>query len=250
MKCFKIALIVILSIFLVSFSFVFFEQNKQGLLLQLDSGEEISIALPWRENIKSYAIGKINEDSNNYLVTLIGSRWKKYGKEVIIYSLEDEAKEIYRKDYSELKPWKIVIGDIDGDGMEDVSIGVYKESPLHKVMAKRPFIYSYIKGALQPKWRGSRLSRPFTDYTFHDIDEDGVDEIISIEILEDNRKIINSYKWKGFGFEGYLETKDYRDIDSLSIENNEIYVQVREEKGNYWGCIRLDNNNLLLERVD
>ncbi len=250
MKYFKIALIVILSIFLVGFSFVFFGDYKQNLYLQLNSGEEISFSLQSREKIKDYHMGSINGDNKDYLIILTGSRWKKYGEEVVIYSMEDEGREIYRKDYSELKPWKLEIGDIDGDGIDDISIGVYKESPLHKVMAKRPFIYSFVNGALQPKWRGSRLARPFTDYAFHDIDEDGVDEIISIEILEDNRKTINSYKWKGFGFEGYLESRDYEDISKLTIEDGIVYIQVKEGKDSYKGLMKLNNDNIIVERVD
>lgn len=164
--------------------------------------------------------------------------------------MEEDIVEIYRKDFSEFSPWKIAIGDVDGDGIDDISIGVYKESPLHPVMAKRPFIYNFIDGDLKPLWRGSRLSKPFTDYNFFDIDGDGIDELISIEILSNDRKSINTYKWKGFGFEGYMESTSFEDLSDLVVESDTPYVQVKEGRDNYRGLIKVDDHNLIIERVD
>lgn len=210
----------------------------------------LSLPIPLRlyEEVKAYDVGKITGDGG-YLVTLAGPRWKKYGKEMIIYSIE-EKKEVYRKDISHLNPWKIVIGDVDGDEIDDISIGVYKESPLHPVMAKRPFIYSYNEGNLEPKWRGSRLSKPFTDYTLYDVDGDGIDEIIAIEMLKDGRKVINTYKWKGFGFEGFLQSQSFQDIMDLTKEEEKVIVKIIEEKEEFKGVLKLEDDNLIVERVD
>ena len=87
-------------------------------------------------------------------------------------------------------------------------------------MAKRPFIYNWDKEGLSPKWLGSRLSRPFEDYIFSDIDGDGMEELISIELLSNGRKAINSYKWKGFGFEGMGESRDFKDITALQKQES------------------------------
>lgn len=211
--------------------------------------DQVKLPIKIKEKIKDYAIGSINGDNKDYIIVLAGSRWRKFGNEIIIFSLED-MKEIYREDFSELNPWKVIAGDIDGDGKDEISIGMYKKSPFHQVMAKRPFIYSFENGKLEPKWRGSRLSRPFIDYNFYDIDGDDIDEIISIEILENNRKVINTYKWKGFGFEGYLESKDYEDIKELTIEEGKVYILIKEGKETYLGLVKLKDNNLIIEKED
>ena len=65
-------------------------------------------------------------------------------------------------------PWKIQIGDVDGDGKDEIGIGVYKKAKFHPVMAKRPFIYGWDGKKLYPKWLGSRLSRPFKDFVLAD----------------------------------------------------------------------------------
>lgn len=233
--------LIILSIFLLGLSFFFFQKdnslNTKNPLFLLD------------EKVKDYDIGDIVGDGKEYLVVLTGDNKKEYGEEVIIFKME-EGKEIYRKDFSSLNPWKIVIGDVDGDKIDDISIGVYKESPLHPVMAKRPFIYSFKDGKIVPKWRGSRLSKPFTDYGFYDIDGDGVDEIVAIEILEDNRKTINTYKWKGFGFEVYLESQDFEDIENLTVKEDTVYIQIKEGNRSYMRFLQLRDNKLRIERVD
>lgn len=202
---------------------------------------------PFEEQIKnweisSYAIGDIIGDGEDYLVGLILN-------DVVIFELTDVFLEVYRKDYSHLNPWKITLGDVDGNGRDEISIGVYKESPLHPVMAKRPFIYSFIDGEMRPKWRGSRLSRPFTDYNFYDIDGDGVDELVSIEILEKGRNLINIYKWKGFGFEGFIESKDFEEIMDLNKREAGIFVKIKEGKELYLGSLVMEDEKLIVERV-
>ncbi|HZK33266.1 MAG TPA: hypothetical protein VFC60_02090 [Tissierellaceae bacterium] len=269
MKYFKVIIAVII-IFLIGLSF-FFVSNSQYESVELDGvslriyknkitlhiKDEIIDSLPIKDKIKEYGLGDVNGNGESELIILTGRKRAKYGKEVLIFAVNNtikndtnnNIKEIGRKDFREFNPWKLVIGDIDGDNIDEISLGVYKESPLHPVMAKRPFIYSYIDGGIQPKWRGSRLSRPFTDYHFYDIDEDGTDEIIAIEILEDNKKLINTYKWKGFGFEGYSESEIYEDITDLTLDKG-IYINIKEGKDNYKGKLKLLEDNIIIERVD
>lgn len=199
--------------------------------------------------VKDYGIGNIMGDNDKYLIALTGGRWNKFGNDVVIYSIENN-KEIYREDFTEYKPWKIVVGDIDGDKIDEISIGVYKTSPLHLVMAKRPFIYSFKNNKLEPKWKGSRLSKPFKDYLFFDIDKDGIDEIVAIEILKNEKNTINTYKWKGFGFEVYMETEGFEDIDKLRIEGDKLYMEVKNNRKRYKGILVLVDYKLKIERVD
>lgn len=174
------------------------------------------------EDTKAYSIAKLTDKDEEFLVVLTGRAWQEFGSEVIIYSLDGGRRELLRWDASWLNPWKLMTGDIDGDGIEEISIGVYKESPLHPVMAKRPFIYSFDGEQIVPKWRGSRLSRPFEDYLLYDIDKDGVCEIVASERLENGKMLLNSYKWRGFGFEGFKESKELDRIENLSNSDGRI----------------------------
>lgn len=211
-------------------------------LLFLSRGEKMM-----GERVLDHAKGDIDGNGEEELVFLTKKLFSKYGKEVVIYSSD---REIYRKDFSDLKPWKIAIGDIDGDGIEEVSIGVYKTTTFHPLMNKRPFIYRYEDGELYPKWRGSRLSRPFIDYLFYDIDGNGIDEIISIEILQNQERLIHIYKWKGFGFEGYKESKSYKDIKNLTLEDENMYVDIEDKEDSYRAEVRFEEKNIILERSE
>jgi hypothetical protein len=100
-----------------------------------------------------------------------------------------------------LNPWKLETADVDGDGMPEVIVGVWKTSPFDPVMANRLFVYSPADGELQPKWLGSRLSRRFDDFVFCDINSDGWDELIALEVNDEGAHRVAVYRWSGFGFD-------------------------------------------------
>ena len=114
--------------------------------------------------------------------------------------------EVYLKDFKGKNPlniWKFEAGDMEGDKEEELALGVYKKSPHHQVMAKRVFLYNIVDGKLKPKFRASRLALPMDDFILFDIDKDGRDEVVSIEI-KDKSYYIAAYHYKDFHL-----TRDY-----------------------------------------
>jgi hypothetical protein len=133
-----------------------------------------------------------------------------------------------RIDLSGIKPMKVQLGEVNGDGAVDVSVCVCKTAKFHPVMAKRPFFFNLVEGNLIPLWLGSRLSRPFADYILYDVDEDAVDEIISIEHLENGGRVVAAYDWKGFGFEILAESDGF---DGRLRFRSETSGQTADAKG-------------------
>lgn len=197
-------------------------------LFQYRFGDEGTVA-------KSSCISDLDRDGTDEVLLIAGTEGSEYGTHLVILGLKTDETSgqadgdvfsgqvprtvtvglLYKCDMADINPWKVQTCDVDGDGRTEISIGVYKTARFHPVMAKRPFIYEWHGNAISPKWLGSRLSRPFDDYIFADINADGVDEIISIEHLRDGRKAVNSYSWKGFGFEGIGESTAFDDIYSI-----------------------------------
>jgi len=185
------------------------------------------------EQIISWCVGDATGDGESELLAVSGSgkthKGEPYGQFLLICDLR--AKEeldkrgyitsqniLHRIDLSEIRPMKVQLGDVNGDGVREIAVCVYKTTKFYPDMDKRPFFYDLAQGALIPVWLGSRLSRPFVDYILMDIDADGIDEIVSIERLENGKSVLAAYNWAGFGFE--MLTESGEQDGSLSFDTN------------------------------
>ena len=133
--------------------------------------------------------------------------------------------EVYLKDFKGKNPlniWKMEVGDVEGDGEDELALGVYKRSPHHQVMAKRVFLYNIVDGKLKPKFRASRLALPMDDFILFDIDKDGRDEVVSIEI-KDNTYFIAAYHYKDFHLTRDYVSKPLEEKPKFSDDGKIIY---------------------------
>lgn len=207
-----------------------------------------SIERVLEERIVTSCISDLNNDNTDEILFISGDIGQQYGKDFRVFSLNDGVKEVYFQSFETMNPWKVQTSDVDGDGNKEISIAMYKETKFHPVMGNRPYIYDWVDNNLFPKWRGSRLSKPFDDYIFEDIDDDGADELISIEILQNGGKVINSYKWKGFGFEGLVESKEYEDIFTVVKDkeaDGQIYIHISEIEEHKWVALEYGSDGFI-----
>ncbi|MCQ2518380.1 MAG: hypothetical protein MJ119_06400 [Lachnospiraceae bacterium] len=180
-----------------------------------------------KQEVISFFYCDYDNDGNEELLTVeadsleqFTEEGKPYGNRICVYedySFDSNGSLIpgtvqYTKDKSALKPLRIHAGDINGDGITEIGIVTYKMTQFHPVMAERPFFYAIDGDNLVKVWLGSRLSRPFKDFTLNDIDGDGIDEIVAIEYLEDKREVFAVYDWQGFGFDMKCQSEPYGDI--------------------------------------
>ena len=90
-----------------------------------------------------------------------------------------------------------------------------------------------------------------------------MDELIAIEMLANGNKVINTYKWKGFGFEGIGQSDEYSDISNVckgeksgegTMIMARVKVKISEEddtngsKGNTKGNAIADKGNINTDR--
>jgi hypothetical protein len=211
-------------------------------------------------NILSGCISTLALGNKYNILLLLSKTAGKYAEDLMILSLVDgkdkiQFKTICNKSLKTMKPWKIQTCDVDGDGKKEISIGMYKTTKFNPVLAKRPFIYQWTGKDIAPKWLGSRLSKPFEDYIFMDLNQDGKDELVSIEILENGKKVISAYAWKGFGFELIGESSEFQDILEIRKinENKEkmkliINTKYENKLTNYY--IELRDGKLIAKKVN
>jgi hypothetical protein len=155
----------------------------------------------------------------------------------------------YSIDLTDLKPMKVQLGDINGDGLGEIALCVYKTAKFHPVPAKRPFFFDLKEGNLIPVWLGSRLSRPFDDYILSDPDGDGTDEIVSVELLENGKRVLSVYNWAGFGFELLTQSDEFdgmlRFVPSSGGETAEIRLEFTSSREQNTLRFRLTDNKLI-----
>jgi len=107
--------------------------------------------------------------------------------------------------------FKMMTGDVDLDGNEDIAVGVIKATRRDSVVRKRLFLYQVRNRSIIPLWLGSSLSHPLEDFTI--IPGDSSTIIRSMEIESSGRFLIAEYEWFGFGpsFRRYLHRELSRD---------------------------------------
>jgi hypothetical protein len=99
------------------------------------------------EEIIDYKIYNIDSDIDEEILVITKHEAGEFGSDFIIYDTKEAdgtlvAKEIYRHDFSNIKPWKVDACNLDNDGQADIFIGVYKDTVFYKDVRRRPFFYS------------------------------------------------------------------------------------------------------------
>ena len=108
----------------------------------------------------------------------------------------------YRVDGELLSEWEIrhkvfrfCCGDMTGDGIPEIAVGVIKPTRYSPDERKRLWLLKlYEEELIRPLWLSSRLSHRLEDFS---IEPDGT--ILSSEVEEDGTPVKVRYRYRGFG---------------------------------------------------
>lgn len=223
---------------------------QKEIILYKTGGMQAAKYAPQEKGIrfKSCCISDMDGDSADELLAVEGIGNGFYGNRLVMLGFDNGFRIEYERTFSELNPWKVQTCDVNGDGRKEIALGVYKKTAFHPVMAKRPFLYNWNQKDIAPMWRGSRLSRPFDDYIYLDMDADGKDELFSAERLSDGKAVVNEYRWEGFGFESVAESGQYEDISEIVCQyggKESLMIKARKGKGYNWIVLREEKGQLV-----
>jgi hypothetical protein len=230
----KIAVIILaVCIFLMyrqlEFSEIYVENNEYKVIFcnnSIYAVSKLKINKLIDEKILDFKFYDIDNDENDEILVITKTDGEnKFGADIVIYDAKMDnkllnANEIYRQDFSEIKPWKIDACNLDNDGYADIFIGVNKDTIFYKEVRNRPFFYSWEGGKLYKKWQGSFFTDwNFAGITFGDYFNLGRDTAAILEKNEDNLYRVGVYSFTGFGFLNITNSINYENIKDIKTIN-------------------------------
>ena len=105
----------------------------------------------------------------------------------------------------EANPRFLAVGELD-DGPYAL-VGVLTVAVFDPHFHLRPWLYSLAGGRLTPAWLGTSFARPYITAGFGDVDlTNAGDELCSLELDADGRRLITAYRRHGFVMEGVAQS--------------------------------------------
>lgn len=99
------------------------------------------------------------------------------------------------------KPWRLDIGDVDGDGQPELAIGIFKPTRFIREAHTSVFFYTFDGRKIRKKWLGSSLGRPVVDFCLTRPDASRRCLLMSLQRTGNGGEIaLSRYQWSGFGF--------------------------------------------------
>ena len=123
------------------------------------------------------------------------------------------------------KPWKLTTADVDGDGARELLLGVHKSTRFFPSPHNCLFVYGWDGTRVFPKWLGSSLGRPFTDFGCANVDGDEEAELVAVERTRGGKRSLAIYSWCGFGFEFDGERGPWEDVELLGGADKHLRVR-------------------------
>lgn len=92
------------------------------------------------------------------------------------------------------------VGDVTGDGIPEIAVGVIKPTRFYPKPDRRLFLFQISENLLiRPLWLGSRVAQPLQDFRI--VKTQSAPIIRTLEREQDAKFLVAEYRWRGFGLE-------------------------------------------------
>lgn len=112
---------------------------------------------------------------------------------------------------------KIEAGDLNGDGRDELVVELHQRSKLDPQSKPRLHVYDLGQTGFVPLWRGSQLSRPFSEWTLVGRGDAPGCDLVALERGQNQTQWLTCYRWNGFGLRVQAQRSfEYRLFDLMS----------------------------------
>lgn len=127
----------------------------------------------------------------------------------------------YANDLTRINPWRIDCEDIDGDGIAEICLGVFKTTHFDENEGNRIFLFDF-DTVLRKKWTGSKLGDVLIDYRFvENVNKDRKDILVISEDNNEKCKLLLC-QWFDFGFVVINESEKYDQLVFIDKRQDEL----------------------------
>lgn len=175
------------------------------------------------------------EGQKAYTIVSTGDN-KDYGDLFVVFHRNSDLQweQEYENDFKDLKPWKLELGDVNGDGSSEILIAVRKTTHFDTEEKNRMFVFRYDGEKLIKTWTGSGTEKTWSDFLVGNLLPIKGEELIFIEQAENGKERLSVYYWFDFGFVLLGQSGSFKNILNISIlEENRIrmtYDEVWQKK--------------------
>ena len=115
---------------------------------------------------------------------------------------------------------------MEGDGINEIVLGVHKETRFFPRSHNCLFVFGWDGKEAFPKWLGSRLSKPFIDFVFAELDGQPGEELVSLEVTGIGGRCIVVYSWCGFGFVGVWQSESFANARLFKGQGDQVRLSL------------------------